>query len=112
MDTFVGNVVNLVLNTAVTLTGATTLLIKYRKPDGTTGAWVSTIVAGSPKYMEYETGTDDLDQNGIWRLSAYAIIGGSVLDGVIVSIEVHNPISISGFVTTAAPTSAPPTTAP
>lgn len=112
MDTFVGNVVNLIINTAVTLTGATTLLIKYRKPDGTTGAWVSTIVAGAPRYMEYETGVDDFDQNGIWQLSAFAIIGGAVLDGILTNVEVHRPISISGYVTTSAPTSAPPTTAP
>jgi hypothetical protein len=112
METFVGDVIDIIVQTGITLTGATDLLIKYRKPDGTTGAWVSTIVGGAVTYMHYETIKGDLDQNGVWQLQAYAEFGATVGNGKIVNVRVHNPISIWNILTTAAPTTAPPTTAP
>jgi hypothetical protein len=112
METFVGDVIDIIVRTGITLTGASDLLIKYRKPDGTTGAWVSTIVGGNPTYMHYETVAGDLDQNGVWQLQAYAAFGADVGNGKIVNVRVHNPISILNVLTTAAPTTGPPTTAP
>jgi hypothetical protein len=110
METFVGDNIDIVVYTGITLTGATTLLIKYRKPDGSTGAWTATIVGGAPTYMHYVTQAGDLDQNGIWQLQAYVILGGAVGDGRIVSVKVMDPISLFGVLSTPGPTTLVPTT--
>lgn len=107
-----GDEVRIIVSTETTLTGATILRLKYRKPDGTTGAWTTTIVVGSPTYMEYTTSVSDFDQEGVWQVQAYAEIGGKICSGRIVDLEVARPISLSGEFSTAAPTTAVPTTAP
>ena len=112
METFMGDEIRILVSTETTLTGATVLRVKYRKPDGSTGAWTSTITVGAPTYMEYTTGGDDLDQEGIWQMQAYAVIGGKTCNGRIVDVEVQRPISLEGEFSTAAPTTAVPTTAP
>lgn len=110
METFVCDNVDIIVYTGITLTGATVLLIKYRKPDGETGAWTAAIVGGQPMYMHYVTQYGDLDQNGIWQLQAYAVVGGNAGNGKIVDVKVKSPIALDEVLSTAAPTTMVPTT--
>jgi hypothetical protein len=53
--------------------GGTSPLIKYEKPDGTTGQWNASIVGGK---ITYTTNSTDLDVPGTWKLQAFVIKGG------------------------------------
>jgi len=90
METFVGDTVKITLSTGVDLTGHTQLLIKYEKPDKSTGSWVP-IPAGSYS-MEFNTVTSTLDQRGTWRLQAFAAFGVARLHGKWVELKVFAPI--------------------
>ena len=51
------------------ITGASSLLIKYIKPDFTTGSFVATSTDDTNGIIEYTiSDEDDLDQVGIWTL--------------------------------------------
>ena len=60
----------IVLDTFVDLTLATTIEIRYRKPDGTAGIWAGTLVDLTK--VSYTTVADDLDVAGRWVLQVYA----------------------------------------
>ena len=68
MKTFVGDAITILISTGYDLTGHTEILIKYEKPDKTTGSWVSVVPAGGTTTMEYSTVTTTLDIAGTWRL--------------------------------------------
>jgi hypothetical protein len=69
----------------------TAQVIKYIKPDATTGSFTAS--AGTAPYIYYDTvNTTDLDQSGIWTMWAYCTFtGGYVAAGdpkkVMVSVE-------------------------
>lgn len=62
------------------LSDASTVIIKYTKPDGTTGSWTDNInitdpVAGLVERTVFAPG--DLDQSGEWIVWAYATYNDS-----------------------------------
>lgn len=74
--------------TGVTLTGATGLLIKYIKPDGTTGQWVGTISGTQDIYYDFSD-PSGLDQLDWWTLWGYAIAAdGREVAGIAYKIRV------------------------
>ena len=90
METFVGDSVKITLSTGVDLTTATQMLIKYEKPDGTTGSW--TPVLSGDSSMEFNTMTSTLDQRGTWRLQAFAAFGAARLHGRWAELKVFGPL--------------------
>ncbi|MCK5606584.1 hypothetical protein KAR91_32080 [Candidatus Pacearchaeota archaeon] len=56
------------------ITGATPVLIKYRKPSGTTGSWAATITDATTGVIEYEVNADgsDIDEAGEWTFWGFA----------------------------------------
>ena len=80
----------LILDTGVTLTGATSVLIKYEKPSGATGSWTGTISSSSAQWIEYEVQANDLDEAGDWVFWAYLTDGDSnVAPGNAVTVTVY-----------------------
>jgi len=54
------------------ITGATLLLIKYKKPDGTEGQWTATSSDDSNGVIYYDvTLGNEIDQSGRWIIWAY-----------------------------------------
>ena len=74
------------------ITTATVLQIKYKKPDGTTGAW--TAVVSGTDYAVYTTQlADDLDQLGKWLIQLYVEMGGAKVHGPVGSFHVYKRVS-------------------
>ena len=90
MEAFVGDSVKIILSTGVDLTAWTQLLIKYEKPDGTTGSWTP-ILEGTTS-MEFNTVTSTLDQRGTWRLQAFVAFGLERLHGKWAELKVFAPL--------------------
>ena len=79
------------LNTDVVLTGASTLQIKYKKPDeaGTVGFWGATIDT-DPEKLFYEFIDVELDISGKWLFWAYVVFSdGRNAPGEPVAIIVY-----------------------
>ena len=75
--------VRLKLETDITLTGYT-LLIKYRKPNGTTGSWTATIDPDDASKMYYDiTSSATIDQEGTWTFWAHFTSGTTIGIGEI-----------------------------
>lgn len=90
METFVGDSVKITLSTGIDLVGHTQLLIKYEKPDKSTGSW--TPVFDGSDGMEFNTVTSTLDQRGTWRLQAFAAFGAARLHGKWAELKVFAPL--------------------
>jgi len=59
------------LTTNVDITEATSLLIKYEKPDGTTGSWVANSSDDTNGVIYYDLTDGELSTNGNWTFWAY-----------------------------------------
>jgi hypothetical protein len=92
METFVGDTIRLILDTGIDISGYTTLLMRFKRPDGTTGEWSASLHSTNHKWMEYTTYDYDLDQDGIWAIQAYVESAAAFLHGKWVDFTVYNPI--------------------
>ena len=90
METFVGDSVSITLDTGIDLTGYTQILIKYEKPDKSTGSWVP-VISGS-EGMRFNTSTATLNQRGTWRLQAFVAFGAIRLHGKWAMMRVFAPL--------------------
>lgn len=81
------SLLNIKLDTGLTLPIDAIVAIKYKKPSGTSGLWVGTIVQATK--VSYSVQVGDLDQAGEWRLQAKVTISGRDGFGVPVSLVVH-----------------------
>ena len=70
------------LDTNVTLTGASSLKILYKKPDGTQGEWDGEI--DSTTKIKYAVESGDIDQAGEWGFQSYFVLNGEIGYGDIV----------------------------
>lgn len=92
METFVGDTVRIVLNTAMDISGYGTLKIRYRKPNGFTGSWTATVYPGTTESMMYECLETDLDIPGIWAVQAYIAATGFRLHGLWAEFTVYKSV--------------------
>ena len=80
MKHYIGEVgTDIVLDTGITITGATAIKIKYQKPDGTTGEWTAS-KNGTTK-VQYTLLTGNIDQAGVWTFQAYVEVSGGKWHG-------------------------------
>lgn len=56
-------------DTGVNLTGATATVMKYRKPDGTEGSWLATVIDETKIYHDFAE--NELNQTGPWARWAH-----------------------------------------
>lgn len=61
------------LTTGVDITGATTLQIKYKKPNGATGEWTALEYDETNGVIYYDFAANELDVSGRWIVWAYVI---------------------------------------
>lgn len=90
MSIYVGQgYLTITLDTGISLAGAASPRIYYKKPDGTEGYWEGTI---SGENISKQLDNDDLDQAGIWQFQAYCTIGGLTAWGEVVRERVQNTL--------------------
>lgn len=78
------------LDTGVDLSTASSVLIKYRKPDGITGSWTAT--ASTTKARYDVTSTSTFDVAGIWTVWAFVTFqDGRVAAGTPAQFIVRTP---------------------
>lgn len=83
------NKLRLKLTTSVDITGATSKLIKYKKPDGTEGQFTAASLDDSTGVIYYDFTGTELDQAGRWEFWAYITFSDSrVAPGEKITIEV------------------------
>lgn len=79
-----GSMARIKIDTKITPSGA--LLIKYRKPDGTTGSWTAT---ADGTYLYYDpAATTTINVPGYWFLWAHIVESGTVKIGKVVILNV------------------------
>lgn len=105
METFVNDTVKFTIDTNIDVSGYSTLSIKYKKPDGTTGCWSATVCPADNNCMTYTCAYGDLDIAGEWLIQALAQDTGVQLTGLWEKFQVHNPLA--EWCTTPVPTTAP-----
>jgi hypothetical protein len=73
------------------ISGATSVLIKYKKPSGTLGSWTATTITAATGVIGYEpAGPDTLDEVGQWTIWAYVTFSDSrVAAGEPVTMQVN-----------------------
>jgi hypothetical protein len=72
------------------LSGATDILIYYRKPSGETGSWTGTL---DVDVITYTTVTGDIDEDGVWFLQATFTLASWTGSSRVVAIDVLPAIS-------------------
>lgn len=77
------------LDTGISLTSAVNPKILYVKPDGTKGEWVATISGTS---VQYNLSNTDINVAGTWQFQAYVEIGGKIGRGEIVTQTFQTPL--------------------
>ena len=76
--------------TGCVLSGAEVVLIKYRKPDGSEGAFIASVMDETEGVLTYDVQPGDLDQAGWWRFWAWVEFpGGKTAPGDPVKVFVH-----------------------
>jgi hypothetical protein len=79
----------LVIATGLTLTGASVTTLKVKKPSGALVTWNATIDPGNATQLIYTTGTNDLNENGVYFIQASVTLGAQVLFGETVPLTVY-----------------------
>ena len=78
------------LTTNVDITGATELLIKYKKPSGATGSWTATSSDDTSGVIYYDLTGSELDMKGNWTFWAYVTFSDArVAPGEIVTVDIQ-----------------------
>ena len=97
-EAFVGDTVILVVKSGIDLTDEAydSVMIKYKKPDGTTGEFTATVSAENDEWAETTLGVEDLDQPGEWVLQVCVKDDADtvILHGKFIVILVKEPITI------------------
>ena len=92
MSVFVGDIgVQFRLDAKKDISTNTSLGVRYRKPDGTTGLWTGTIFGTD--YVTYTTVSGDLDLSGVWVLQIYIVTSNYTAHGKKAQVFVDVPIS-------------------
>jgi hypothetical protein len=78
---------DIILDTKITLTGASTTDIHYKKPSGAEGNWVGVVDPANAKNIKYAVTTGDIDETGPYKLQAVVVIGGRTGYGDIIEVD-------------------------
>ena len=95
-DANVGDVgFQIFLATGVDVSGASSLAIRYRKPDGTEGEWAATATTlnGQDGIQHVTAAASELDQAGVWHLQAEVTgVSGFTGTGDRTTMQVGRPL--------------------
>lgn len=87
-----GDTVKLILDTDIDVTVYTSVSVRYRKPDGTSGLWTGVVDSENDDRILYYTTVDDLDVEGKWAVQAQVESPNIILRGKIVNFMVYDTI--------------------
>lgn len=82
---------NIIVNTNIDTTASNVRHIRYWKPDGTNGYWVSSVY-GTTSLVYKTTSATDLDISGIWKIQSYIEDADGKFKGEIAHILVNQDI--------------------
>lgn len=82
---FAGHSKLLQFDAGIDLSAMSTKEIKYRKPDGTAGAWAATL--NGTTVLEKQV-TDEFNQLGVWHLQGFASAGSTSWIGDEVKVHI------------------------
>lgn len=86
---YVGDIgTEILLDAVEDISTQTKLEIKYKKPDGTTGAWSASL--DDTTKAKYATVANDLDQAGVWTFQIYVEMPSWSGLGESVSVVVYD----------------------
>ena len=86
---YVGDIgTDIILDTGMDLAGATTLKMKYKKPNAVIGEWTGTVTATTK--IKHTSLAGELDVAGKWVLQAYVVIAGWTGHGESVNMTVYS----------------------
>ena len=80
----------IVLDTGIDLASATSVRIRYKKPNGVRGSWVGDVYESTK--IKYTTISGDLNVSGNWRIQAYAVLPTWTGFGTICTFPVSKPL--------------------
>lgn len=92
METFIGDTVDIRLNTGIDTTPYTTKYIKYAKPNGTTGHWVAATDPYDSNYLVVACDKNMLTLAGTWKIQSYLGNANESLHGQRIDLIVLAPI--------------------
>jgi len=78
---------DIILNCGTDISDATSVKIKYTKPDGTTGEWTGAVY--NTNYVKYTLASGNLNAGGVWQLQAYVVSPNWTGYGEMVEILVY-----------------------
>jgi hypothetical protein len=85
---YVGDIgTEIILDAKEDISTATTVEIRYKKPDGTTGAWTGAVYDTTKG--RYVTVSGDLDQAGSWYLQLYVVLPSWSGHGETVAVTIY-----------------------
>jgi hypothetical protein len=74
----------------IDITGAGTVQIKYKKPSGSTGAWVASVVDAEDGWIRYTLAAASNDEDGDWTIWRRVVqADASVIIGRALQIRMH-----------------------
>ena len=79
---------DIILNAGSSLTGESTLQIKYQKPSGDSGVWEADVY--NTNYAKYTTISGDLNEAGTWLLRIYTKLISWHGHGNVVEMKVYD----------------------
>ena len=110
METFVGDTITINVNAGIDLSTYDNLVIKFKRPNGTTGIWNATLDPLDSTHMYYITDETNLNMSGTWILQAHADEVGVSLHGLWTELVVHDPLPETTVVPTTFLSPGPTTT--
>lgn len=85
---YVGDIgTEIILDTLVDITSATSVSIKARKPDGSAVTWPGAVYGGTS--IRYVSQLNDLDMDGVWSLQGHVTSPAWSGSSEIVELRVH-----------------------
>lgn len=79
------------LTLGVDISTATSCIIKYIKPSGTTGSWAATTVTAATGVVKYDLVSTELNEVGQWRIWGFVTFGDArTAPGEAVIMNVYN----------------------
>ena len=87
---FVNQPLHIEIETGVDLTGVSTTLIKFKKPNGASDSWTASVTDEKGGIIEYDVPKDILDVAGVWKFWASLDFGDGPYPGTVFEQEIFN----------------------
>jgi hypothetical protein len=87
---YAGNDYNLIIETRLDVSTATSTVVKYKRPDGATGTWNAVLNLPSKTALKTVLAGGDLGSVGKWTVFPQVVISGKTHQGDPVYLNVYD----------------------